>query len=181
MMPFLTSELYQALTGKEELALEAWPEPGGRDEEAERAFEALKQAVTAVRALKAEAGLPPAQEVRVYLEGETAPVEENLEVFRFLSRADLLPERPAKALVNAMPRVTARMPLEGLLDVEEWRRRQEKRLKELLALAERSQRKLASPGFREKAPKEVVEAEEARLKENLEQAERIREALSQIG
>ena len=181
MMPFLTSELYQALTGKEELALEAWPEPGGRDEEAERAFEALKQAVTAVRALKAEAGLPPAQEVRVYLEGETAPVEENLEVFRFLSRADLLPERPAKALVKAMPRVTARMPLEGLLDVEEWRRRQEKRLKELLALAERSQRKLASPGFREKAPKEVVEAEEARLKENLEQAERIREALSQIG
>ena len=98
-----------------------------------------------------------------------------------MSRADLLPERPAKALVKAMPRVTARMPLEGLLDVEEWRRRQEKRLKELLALAERSQRKLASPGFREKAPKEVVEAEEARLKENLEQAERIREALSQIG
>ena len=181
MMPFLTSELYQALTGKEELALEAWPEPGGRDEEAERAFEALKQAVTAVRALKAEAGLPPAQEVRVYLEGETAPVGENLEVFRFLARADLLPERPAKALVKAMPRVTARMPLEGLLDVEEWRRRQEKRLKELLALAERSQRKLASPGFREKAPKEVVEAEEARLRENLEQAERIREALSQIG
>ncbi|BFH75733.1 valine--tRNA ligase [Thermus thermophilus] len=181
MMPFLTSELYQALTGKEELALEAWPEPGERDEEAERAFEALKQAVTAVRALKAEAGLPPAQEVRVYLEGETAPVEENLEVFRFLARADLLPERPAKALVKAMPRVTARMPLEGLLDVEEWRRRQEKRLKELLALAERSQRKLASPGFREKAPKEVVEAEEARLKENLEQADRIREALSQIG
>ena len=54
-------------------------------------------------------------------------------------------------------------------------------VEELLALAERSQRKLASPGFREKAPKEVVEAEEARLRENLEQAERIREALSQIG
>ena len=181
MMPFITSELFQALTGKEELALEAWPEPGERDEEAERAFEALKQAVTAVRALKAEAGLPPGQEVRVFLEGETAPVRENLEAFRFLARAELLPERPEKALVKAMPKVTVRMPLEGLLDVEEWKKRQEKRLKELLSLAERSQRKLAAPSFREKAPKEVVAAEEARLKENLEQAERIREALSQIG
>lgn len=181
LMPFLTSELYQALTGKEELALEAWPEPGARDEEAEEAFEALRQAVTAVRALKAEAGLPPAQEVRAYLQGEVAPVRENLEVFRFLSRAELLLEVPDKALVKALPKVTARMPLEGLLDVEEWRRRQEKRLRELLELAERSQKKLASPGFREKAPKEVVEAEEARLKENLEQAARLREALSQIG
>jgi valyl-tRNA synthetase len=180
-MPFITSELYQALTGREELALEAWPEPGPQDPEAEARFEVLKQAVSAVRALKAEAGLPQGEEVRVYLEGDAASVVENLPVFRFLARAELLNERPEKALVKAMPRVTVRMPLEGLLDVEEWKRRQEKRLKELLELAERSRKKLASPGFREKAPKEVVEAEEARLQENLAQADRIREALSQIG
>jgi len=181
IMPFITSELYQALTGREELALEAWPEPGPQDPEAEARFEVLKQAVSAVRALKAEAGLPQGEEVRVYLEGDAASVVENLPVFRFLARAELLKERPEKALVKAMPRVTVRMPLEGLLDVEEWKRRQEKRLKELLELAERSRKKLASPGFREKAPKEVVEAEEARLQENLAQADRIREALSQIG
>jgi len=181
IMPFITSELYQALTGREELALEAWPEPGPQDPEAEARFEVLKQAVSAVRALKAEAGLPQGEEVRVYLEGDAASVVENLPVFRFLARAELLEERPEKALVKAMPRVTVRMPLEGLLDVEEWKRRQEKRLKELLELAERSRKKLASPGFREKAPKEVVEAEEARLQENLAQADRIREALSQIG
>ena len=181
IMPFITSELYQALTGREELALEAWPEPGPQDPEAEARFEVLKQAVGAVRALKAEAGLPQGEEVRVYLEGDAASVVENLPVFRFLTQAELLEERPEKALVKAMPRVTVRMPLEGLLDVKEWKRRQEKRLKELLELAERSRKKLASPGFREKAPKEVVEAEEARLKENLAQADRIREALSQIG
>jgi valyl-tRNA synthetase len=181
IMPFITSELYQALTGREELALEAWPEPGPQDPEAEARFEVLMQAVSAVRALKAEAGRPQGEEVRVYLEGDAASVVENLPVFRFLARAELLEERPEKALVKAMPRVTVRMPLEGLLDVEEWKRRQEKRLKELLELAERSRKKLASPGFREKAPKEVVEAEEARLQENLAQADRIREALSQIG
>ena len=181
IMPFITSELYQALTGREELALEPWPEPGEKDPEAEARFEVLKQAVGAVRALKAEAGLPQGEEVLVYLEGDAASVVENLPVFRFLARAELLKERPEKALVKAMPRVTVRMPLEGLLDVEEWKRRQEKRLKELLELVERSRKKLASPGFREKAPKEVVEAEEARLKENLAQADRIREALSQIG
>ncbi|GAB5601910.1 valine--tRNA ligase [Thermus sp. FJN-A] len=181
LMPFLTSELYQALTGREELAREPWPEPGPQEPEAEARFEALRQAVTAVRALKAEAGIPLAQEVRVHLEGEAGPVWENLEAFRFLARADLLPATPERALVKAMPKVTVRMPLEGLLDVGEWRRRQEKRLQELLALAEKSQRKLSAPGFREKAPKEVVEAEEARLRENLEQAARLKEALSQIG
>lgn len=182
LMPFLTSELYQALRGVEELALEAWPEAQGEeDPEAEARFEALRQAVSAVRALRAEAGLPPGQEVRVFLEGETQAVVAELEVFRFLARAELQQEAPAKALVKAMPKVTVRMPLEGLLDVEAWKRRQEKRLKELLDLAERSQKKLSAPGFREKAPKEVVEAEEARLRENLDQAARIREALSQIG
>ncbi|MEJ5336569.1 MAG: valine--tRNA ligase [Thermus sp.] len=180
-MPFLTSELYQALTGREELALEPWPEAGGEDLEAEARFEALRQAVTGVRALRAEAGLAPGQEVRVHLEGEVGPVLENLEVFRFLARAELISEKPERALVRAEPKVTVRMPLEGLLDVAVWKARQEKRLKELLALAERSEKKLSAPGFREKAPKEVVEAEEARLRENLDQIRRIREALSQIG
>ncbi|WP_337844231.1 valine--tRNA ligase [Thermus sp.] len=180
-MPFLTSELYQALTGREELALEPWPEAGAEDLEAEARFEALRQAVTGVRALRAEAGLTAGQGVRVHLEGEVGPVLENLEVFRFLARADLLPEKPPRALVRAEPKVTVRMPLEGLLDVEAWKARQEKRLKELQAMAERSEKKLSAPGFREKAPKEVVEAEEARLKENLDQIRRIREALSQIG
>ncbi len=182
IMPFLTSELYQALTGKEELALEAWPEPGPRDEEALRAFQAFKEGVTGVRALRAEAELPPGQVLEVYLEGETGPIWASLEAFRFLARAE--PREgppPGKALVQALPRVTVHLPLEGVVDLRTWLSRQQKRLRELEGLVERSQRKLSAPGFREKAPKEVVEAEEARLQENLARLARIREALSRIG
>ena len=70
---------------------------------------------------------------------------------------------------------------EGLVDLSAWRARQEKRLKELEKLAAGSEKKLANPRFVERAPREVVDAERARLKEAQEQIARIRENLARLG
>ncbi len=183
IMPFLTSELYQALRGEEvELALEAWPTPGSLDGEALEAFGLLKEAVGAVRALRAEAGLPPGQEVRVHLEGEAGPVLAEEEVFRFLAKAQALASPPTQAALSwPAPPIPVHLPLEGQVEVAEWKKRKEKRLKELKAQAERAQKRLLDPTFRQRAPKEVVEAEEERLRAAQAQMERIREALSRVG
>ena len=181
IMPFLTSELYQALTGKEELALEAWPTPGVPDPEAEAAFQVVMDAITGVRALRAELGLPPTQALEVYVEGPGAEeVLRERALLESMARATPRLGRPEKALAQVFPRVTVHLVLEGLLDVSEWKKRQEKRLKELEALVEKGQKKLQSPAFREKAPLEVVQMEEERLRENLAQMERIRENLSRV-
>ncbi len=182
-MPFVTSELYRHLAGEDrELALEAWPEPPAPDPEAHRRFEHLKAAVRAARSLKSELGLDPALEVEVFLEGPGAEdVLAEAEVFRFLARAKPALGTPERALAGVTPGVTVYLVPEGLLDLAAWRKRQEKRLAELRKKAEGARRKLASPGFLEKAPAEVVAFEKERLEEAETQIRRIEENLRRLG
>ncbi|RDI94782.1 valine--tRNA ligase [Meiothermus sp. QL-1] len=181
IMPFITSELYEALTGDaKQLALQDWPAPGERDVEAERAFETLQQVIAATRSLRAELGLAPQQEIAVQLEGEGAGlVMENLSLFRFLARAEARVGRPAKALAQVTPSVTVYLEPQG--DLQAFLERQKKRLAELEKLVAASERKLANPGFVERADPAVVEAERERLRENQAQLERIRENLARLG
>ena len=169
LMPFVTSELYEALGFETQLGWEAWPkfDEALLDEAAERDFKRLQDAVTGVRNLRAEANLPPAQEVSVSASGIGADaLRQNAPVFRALTRANLLEGSPEGAtLSQVMPDLELRLPLEGLVDIGEWRTRQEKRLKELQVNRDRSAKKLASPKFVEKAPAEVVEEERRRLAE----------------
>ncbi|MGQ9753576.1 MAG: valine--tRNA ligase [Thermaceae bacterium] len=181
IMPFITSEVYQALTGKEELALEAWPTPQGEDPEAEAMFNHVMDAVTGVRTLRAELGLPPAQTLTVQVDGPGARVVlEEKALLMSLARA--IPEegRPERSLAQVFPSLTVYLVPEGLLDLSEWEKRQEKRLKELEALVEKGRRKLENPSFKDKAPPEIVRMEEERLQENLAQMERIRENLARL-
>jgi len=181
IMPFITSELYEALTGDpRQLALQEWPTPPGRDLEAERAFETLQHSVVATRNLRAELGLPPQQEIRVYLDGPGAKgVMENLALFRFLAKADAALGHPERALAQVTPSVSVYLQLEG--DLSGFLERQKKRLAELERLVAQSEAKLANPGFVERAKPEVVEAERERLAEGRAQLERIRANLERLG
>ena len=180
IMPFITSELYEALTGdSRQLALQDWPTPGERDLAAEQAFETLQETITATRNLRAELGIPPQQEIRVQLEGPGASlVMENLSLFRFLGKADATLGKPEKALAQVAPDVTVYLQPEG--DLSGFLERQKKRLAELEKAVESAQKKLANPGFVERAPAEVVEAERERLAENKAQLERIRDNLARL-
>ncbi|MCX7784478.1 MAG: valine--tRNA ligase [Meiothermus sp.] len=181
IMPFITSELYETLTGDpQQLALQEWPTPGGRDPEAEKAFETLQETITATRNLRAELGIPPQQEIAVQLEGAGAGlVMENLALFRFLGKAEALLGSPEKAIAQVTPSTTVYLQPEG--DLSNFLERQRKRLAELEKQVEQGQKKLANPGFVERADPTVVQAERERLTENLAQLERIRQNLARLG
>jgi valyl-tRNA synthetase len=169
LVPFITSELYEALGFEKQLGWANWPQVNEAliDEDAERDFARLQGAVTGVRNLRAEANLPPSQEISVSAAGAGAgTLRENRAVFKALTRADLL-TAPAEgaSLSQVVPELELRLPLEGLVDLAEWRARQEKRLGELRANRDKSAKKLSSPKFVEKAPAEVVAEERRRLAE----------------
>ncbi len=180
IMPFLTSELYQALSGDPlQLALQDWPQAGARDLEAEKAFETLQATISATRNLRAELGLPPQATIQVALEGPGAGlVMENLALFRFLSRAEARLGRLERALAQVTPSTTVYLQPEG--DLQAFLERQRKRLAELSRLVEQSQKKLANPGFVERADPAIVEAERERLAENQAQLERIQQNLARL-
>jgi valyl-tRNA synthetase len=78
------------------------------------------------------------------------------------------------------PAVTRRMQLEGLVDVAAWKERQQKKAAELEKRIQGLEKKLANPGFTERAPAAVVERERKNLAEAQSQLERIREVLSRF-
>lgn len=169
LMPFVTSELYEALGFETQLGLASWPvfDAALLDEGAERDFKRLQDAVGAVRNLRAEANLPPSQEVSVVASGVgSSALLDNASVFRALTRANLLADVPEGAsLSQVVPDLELKLPLTGLVDVAEWRARQEKRLKELTGNRDKSAKKLANAKFVDNAPPEVVEEERRRLAE----------------
>ena len=169
LVPFITSELYEALGYDEQLGWTSWPQldKGLLDADAERDFTRLQHAVTGVRNLRAEANVPPSREVSVSVGGAGAEaLRANPAVFKALTRANVL-EAPVEgaSILQVVPELELTLPLTGLVDVGEWRARQEKRLKELRANRDKSAKKLANAKFVQNAPAEVVAEEKRRLSE----------------
>ena len=185
LVPFITSELWETLGYEEQIALSSWPTVDEEllDSEAERSFALLQEAVGAVRNLRAEANLQPSQIVPIVVTGEGSEVlSGNADVFGLLARAELKGgEDLGVALTQALSRVELKLPLTGVVDVDEWRGRQEKRLAQLEKQAQVSERKLGNPGFVDKAPGHVVEEERRRLEESRSLIEGIRASLEGLG
>jgi valyl-tRNA synthetase len=184
LIPFISSELYQALGYEEQLAMAAWPtvDEGLIDEDAELQFGILKEAVAAVRNLRSEANLAPSRTISVYVEGPSETfLQENRLVFESLARADLLQASPAGAVLSQhLPELEIRLPLEGLIDVEDWRARQQKKLGDLESKKARSEKKLANDKFVLNAPPAVVEEERRRLTEMEDLMSAIRNSLAHL-
>jgi valyl-tRNA synthetase len=184
LIPFITSELYEALGFEEQLGWASWPQADETliDAAAERDFARLQHAVTGVRNLRAEANLPPSQEISVSVSGVGAgTLGANETVFRSLTRARLLQALPEGAsLSQVVPELELHLPLEGLVDIAEWRARQEKRLKELQGNRDKSAKKLSNAKFVANAPAEVVEEEKRRLMEAEELITGLEASLAQL-
>jgi valyl-tRNA synthetase len=168
MIPFITSELYQAMGYEEQVAFAPWPQPDDAlvDRDAERAFATLQAAVTAVRTMRAEANIAPGKVLEVAASGEgLAVLQVNREVFESLARASLVEIAQGPLLSQTVPGLVLELPLAGVIDVDEWRARQEKRLADAHANAEKSRKKLANERFVANAPADVVAEERRRLAE----------------
>jgi len=180
VMPFVTDELWTALTGGESVMVADWPAavPGDADAGAEAVIESLMRLVTTVRRFRADQGLRPAQPVPAAFRGiEDSPLAPHEGPIRALLRLT----QPAVGFsANASLQaegVTIELDTSSAIDVAAEQRRVTKELAAAQADAQISQRKLSSQSFLEKAPADVVaksrdrlaaaEAEIARLEERL--------------
>ena len=182
-MPFITSELYQSLGHRRQLAVHTWPQPGDglSDPEADRAFETLRAAVSAARSLKNELGLSPQERLNVALEGEQAAVVwENRAVVESIARVTLVEALPGRTLSAVEPGLSVLAGLEGTVDIAEWLEKQRKRLTELQKQITQAQGKLGSAGFVARAPAEVIEEERRRVADFSAQQVRLEAVLAQF-
>ena len=197
-MPFVTEELWQALTSKldgvdqDALIVAAYPrgESGYADPDAEREITMLIDVVRAIRNIRAEKKVEPAKFIEAYVvaDGARGVLEAGALYIEMLSRARPLhivgdiSQAPKDQVATAvLEGVTAIVPLAGLFDTAAERARLGKLIADAEAEAGRVEAKLGNEQFRAKAPAKVVAAEEERLAAVRTRLDGLRAGLAELG
>ncbi len=197
-MPYVTEELWQRLRPflaeppSEMLIVAPYPEADARWEnaEAEGQVAGVIDIVRAIRNIRSEKRIEPAQYIEAYVVANAerpapdagAPYIESLARVRPLHVVSDASDAPREGVATAvLPHAQVVVPLAGLLDVSAERARLEKEIGEAESYAKRLEGKLANEQFRSRAPREVVAAEEERLAAARTRLEGLRRALEEVG
>jgi valyl-tRNA synthetase len=164
VMPFVTDELWTALTGEDSVMVSPWPAFSYADGQAEAEISSMMALVTEVRRFRSDQGLRPGQRVAARLVGiEATPLAGHEERIRSLLRLSPPGDGFAASASLSVEGTTVELDVAGAIDVAAERRRLEKDLAAAQSEAEQAERKLANADFTAKAPAAVVDKTRARL------------------
>jgi valyl-tRNA synthetase len=193
-MPFVTEEIWQALPMRRPTAsitiapypqaVDAW-----RDAQAEARIGQLIEAVTAIRNIRAELGIPPATPLSVRVAANGAgeavhAVEGFIKVLAKVSAVEVLGDGPRphgepSAVVAGLGEIF--VPLRGVVDPAAVRERLQRDLGKVEKELTGVEAKLARQDFVDKAPAEVVEKERQRAAALQERRATLERHLAQLG
>jgi valyl-tRNA synthetase len=164
VMPFVTDELWCALTGEDSVMMAAWPGFEFTDAAAEAEIGSLMRLVTEIRQFRSGQGLRPGQRVPARLAAlEATPLAAHEESIRAVLRLTG-PEDGFTASASLLAEgVTVELDLAGTVDVEAERKRLERDLAAARKEAQAMTAKLGNEAFTAKAPAEIIGKSRARL------------------
>jgi len=179
VMPFVTEELWTALTGEDSVMVAPWAAFSRTDPAAEAEISSLMRLVTEIRRFRSDQGLRPSQRVAARLAGiEGTPLAGHEERIRALLRLNPPADGFTASASLEVEGITAELDVAGVIDVAAERRRMEKDLAAARAEAEQAARKLANAEFTAKAPAAVVAKTRQRLETAQADVARIEERLA---
>jgi len=181
VMPFVTDELWTALTGEDSVMVASWPAFSYADPAAEAEISSVMRLVTEVRRFRSDQGLRPGQRVAarlVHIEG--TPLAGHEERIRSLLRLDPPGDGFTASASLDVDGITVELDVAGAIDVAAERRRLEKDLAAARNEAEQATRKLANADFTAKAPAEVVAKTRSRLGAANSDITRLEQRLAQL-
>ncbi|HTO11883.1 MAG TPA: valine--tRNA ligase [Candidatus Binatia bacterium] len=174
-MPFITEDLWQRLPHDgESIMVAAYPKASrnGHDAEAERQMGVLIQAVTAIRNIRGEMRISPAQTLGAVVKAAAADealLRAHVSLIEALARArvtiDPRATRPRASALGVVGASEIYVELEGLVDLAAERQRLEKEIKRTADAIAFTRAKLARRDFVERAPAEIVDKENQKLAE----------------
>jgi valyl-tRNA synthetase len=164
VMPFVTDELWTALTGEDSVMVSPWPAFSYADGQAEAEISSLMALVTEVRRFRSDQGLRPGQRVAARLVGiEATPLAGHEAAIRSLLRLSPPGDGFTASASLSVEGTTVELDVAGAIDVAAERRRLEKDLAAARSEAEQAERKLGNADFTAKAPAPVVAKTRDRL------------------
>jgi valyl-tRNA synthetase len=184
VIPFVTEELWTALTGGESVVIAPWPvpDPARHDPAAEAEVSTLQRVVTEVRRFRADQGLKPGQRVAARLAGLAgAGIAGHEPLLRALVRLDPPGERfAATGTLAVAGEVSVALDTRSAIDVSAERARLAKDRTAAQREAAQCRAKLASDSFLAKAPEQVVTRVKDRLSAAQADLARITAALQRL-
>ena len=199
-MPFITEEIHQSLVTRlppeperpDALMVAPYPQadPEQLDEQAESEVGAVIEMVRAIRNLRAEFRIQPNQKIEAIVEAPEIRqvVEAEASAIKTLARVDPLitstkghPAAPGQQVTLVLSSGTVTVPLEGLVDLDNEKKRLTEELEQIDANRDRLSARLGNESFLEKAPDEVIASERQRLERTEDRRVRIVETLSRLG
>ena len=193
IIPFITEELWQKVSvvaGKrasdEDTSISVQPYPRSNpdaiDDVSEAQVAELKAHVEAVRALRGEMSLSPAQRVPLIARGPEDVLARNRDYLKSLARLEDV------EVVEELPQLGAPVQVVGAselmlhveIDVDAERARLGKEIERLEGEIAKAQGKLSNESFVQRAPAKVVEQEKERVAQFGETLARVREQLAKL-
>ncbi|MFI9558444.1 valine--tRNA ligase [Nonomuraea endophytica] len=182
LVPFVTEELWQAVTGGTSVMVAQWPvtDPRYRDPDAEAEITALQELVTEVRRFRSDQGLKPGQRVaaRLGLSGTALAAQEA--AIRSLLRLEEPGDGFSATARFAVAGVSVEIDTAGAIDVVAERKRLEKDLAVARKEAAQVSAKLGNEQFMAKAPEDVVAKVRARATQSGEDIARLEAQLAAL-
>ncbi len=194
-MPHITEELWEKLGFAKEgelLMLDQYPTEDTLAEidddtikTARERVNAIYEATTQARNLKAEYNLAAKKNVKLvlisdndWINGETETLRQLAGAEEILCGEEYLPAAQTPSLLSAVGKIY--MPLEGLVDVDAEKKRLEKELAKIDAELKKVSAKLADTNFTERAPKDVVDENKRRKDDFKNRREQLAEMLGNL-
>ncbi len=192
--PFVTEELWAHCGPKDAGLLMLQPSPSVKpereDTDAFARFQAVIDVITAVRRLRADAGIEPGREVPVILHAPSpwleALQEERASIQRMAKVGDwtlnAVPEAHANAVSVFLERgIEVHIPLEGIIDLGKERVKLTAERDQLFSYLASIERKLSDRGFVGRAPAHVISAEEDKRDEATAKLAKLDERIKTLG
>jgi valyl-tRNA synthetase len=181
--PFITEEIYQSLPGTEgSIVVSQWPSASGLGEEKAAArTQGMMDMIRSIRNLRRELNIQGGKRSALYILPADGRAEDFTALPGYFARQAMASEvhllasekEAEKGWVSALsPLGTVYLPVGELLDLEKERARIDKEKARLESEIKRAEGKLNNPGFAQKAPQQVVEAERVKLTEFRQMLER---------
>lgn len=193
IIPFITEELWQhvaLVAGLRKpdqdvsISVQSYPMPNSAnvDTNAEDSIQVLKQQIEAIRALRGEMELSPAQRVPLIAKGDRDLLQHNTPFLTALAKlerieiVDQLPDIGAPVQVVG----TTELMLEVEIDTEAERERLNKEIARLEVEISKANAKLSNASFVERAPAAVVQQERDRLASFTETIEKVKQQMQRL-
>ncbi len=195
-MPFITEELWHKLRPRKEgeaCIVADWPTANRDEMDAEVAatFDTIQEMIAGIRSIKSDYGVALNKEIAATInlpaqaEGLTEAIDAHRRYFEQLAGVTDLaagsdqPKPKASASV-VVGRSEVHVPLEGMIDLDQERRRLRKEIEQKEGFLASVERKLQNKQFVEKAPEEVVERERQKKRDATAELERLRANLEDL-